>query len=247
MDHVLIIGGTSGIGYELARCFAQNGYKIVIASSSRERLETTKSTLEKEYKVPIHIYEQDLAEIGAATELYQKIKSDGINIGVLVNNAGYGLIGATEAIDSEQEKRMIILNVINLVELCKLFIANMYSMGRGKILNTASIGAFQPGPYSSTYFASKAFVLSYSRAIRYEAKKRGVHVCAVCPGTTKTDFFNKEGVKTPSYALSAERVAKTAYRQLMNNKEKSIPGFVIRVMHLFPTKIKMSFVAKLKG
>jgi len=122
----------------------------------------------------------------------------------------------------------------------------MYDRGSGKILNTASIGAFQPGPYSSTYFASKAFVLSYSRAIRYEAKKKGVQVCAVCPGATKTDFFNKEGLKTPAYAVSAEKVAKSAYRQLMRNIEVSIPGFIIKVMHLFPTRVKMSFVAKLK-
>lgn len=106
-----------------------------------------------------------------------------------MNNAGFGLVGSTDEIDFKRDESMIILNVISLVELCKLFISDMYRQGNGKILNVSSTGAFQPGPYTSTYFGSKAFVLSYSRAIRYEAKEKGVQVSTLCPGATKTNFF----------------------------------------------------------
>ena len=247
MKNVLITGGTSGIGLELAKCFAHDNYGIVIASSNRERLELIKNKLESEFVNPVHIYKQDLSKVGAASELYNRMTDDGIHINILVNNAGYGLVNPTEKIDLEADRNMMVLNVINLVELCKLFISDMYKQGDGKILNISSTGAFQPGPYTSTYFASKSFVLSYSRAIRYEAKKRGVQVCVLCPGATKTNFFTKEGVNTPTNAMSPEKVAAYAYKRLQHNKEISIPGFMNKIMQLFPINIKMYFVAKMKG
>lgn len=247
MEYVLITGGTSGIGFELARSFARDNYGIVIASSKYERLNIAKNKLESEFKIPVFIYEQNLDKIGSASELYNKIRADEIHIDVLVNNAGYGLVGSTEKIHLEDDEGMMILNVINLVELCKLFISDMYERGYGKILNVASTGAFQPGPYTSTYFASKAFVLNYSRAIRYEAKKKGVHVCVLCPGATKTNFFSREGVKTPANAMSPEKVATYAYKRFVHNKEISIPGLINKIMQIFPANIKMSFVAKMKS
>jgi len=246
MKNVLITGGTSGIGFEMARIFARNNYQVFIASSNQERLNEAKHKLENEFKNTVKILEQDLSKIGAALELYNKIKTRGVNIDILVNNAGFGLVGSSEKIDFQEDEKMIIINVINLVGLCKLFLSDMYNKGSGKILNVASIGAFQPGPYSSTYFASKAFVLSYSRAIRYEAKKKGVQVSALCPGATKTNFFNREGKSTPKYALPAEDVAKYAYKCFMRNKEKFIPGIMIKLMQLLPEKIRMDFVAKIK-
>jgi len=131
-------------------------------------------------------------------------------------------------------------NDINLVELCKLYISDMYRQGNGKILNVSSIGAFQPGPYSSTYFASKAFVLSYSKAIRYEAKDKGVQVCTVCPGATKTNFFVQEGAETPSSA-------RYAYKRFMKNKDITVSGFVNRITRWLPVKFKMMAVAKMKS
>ena len=246
MKNVLITGGTSGIGFELARIFARNNYNVFIVSSNQERLNEVKDKLEKEFKNTIEIIEQDLSKIGAALELYNKIKKREVNIDILINNAGYGLVGSSEKIDFQEDEKMIILNVINLVELCKLFLSDMYNQGSGKILNVASIGAFQPGPYSSTYFASKAFVLSYSRAIRYEAKNKGVQVSVLCPGATKTNFYIREGKKAPKYALTPEYVAQYAYKRFMQNKEMFIPGIIIKLMQLFPLKVRMNFVAKMK-
>lgn len=246
MDYVLITGGTSGIGYELARCFAKNSYGIIIAASDMKRLIDTKEKLEKEFGVPILIYQQDLATLGAAGELYENIKSDKLQISILINNAGFGLVGETDEIDFQQDEKMMILNVISLVELCKLFISDMYKLGHGKILNIASTGAFQPGPYTSTYFASKAFVLNYSQAIRYEAKTRRVQVCTLCPGATKTNFFSYEGTITPKSAMAPEIVANYAYHHLMKNKGIMIPGLINNIMKLFPVKFKSYWVARMK-
>jgi len=246
MDNVLITGGTSGIGYALAKVFAINKYNVIIVSSNYDRLKAAQQSLENNLSVPIKIYEQDLSQFGAAKELYNKIQSDHIDIDILVNNAGYGLVGRTEEIDFEKDEHMMVLNMISLTELCKLILPNMYRRQYGKILNISSTGAFQPGPFTSTYFASKAFVLSYSRAIRYEAKGKGIQVSTLCPGATRTNFFNREGTKTPNSAMSAEEVANYAYKRLMNNKSVSISGFINKVMQAFPTNVKMISVAKMK-
>lgn len=246
MEYVLITGGTSGIGFELARIFAKDKYGVVIASSSSERLQKAKQELENEFQATVFTYQQDLAKIEAAKQLYDRIKEDNINISILINNAGFGLVGSTDRIDLKRDESMMILNVINLVELCKLFVSDMYKQGKGKILNVSSTGAFQPGPYTSTYFACKAFVLSYSRAIRYESKDKGVQVCTLCPGSTKTNFFVQEGTKTPRGAMSAEEVARYAYKQFMKNKDIAIPGVANRIIKLFPVEPKIRAVAKIK-
>lgn len=246
MKYVLITGGTSGIGYALAEKFAKEHYNIVVAASNEQRLRETKEKLQKKYAVTVEIYQQDLAKIGGAEELYYKIKQDNIEIDILVNNAGYGLIGATEEADMQKDQGLMILNMISLTELCKLFLQDMYKRKRGKILNIASTGAFQPGPYTATYYASKSYVLSYSRAIRQEAKKKGVQICTLCPGTTDTEFFHKTGRETPKGAMSPERTAEYAYGKLMRNKEVAVPGILNQFLRIIPVKIKIFFVALIK-
>lgn len=246
MKYVLITGGTSGIGFELARNFARDEYRVVIVSSSSEKLEKAKQNLEDEFKSNVLTYQEDLGKIGSAIQLYNRIKEDNIDISILVNNAGIGLVGSTDKIDLQRDESMMVLNAITLVELCKLYIADMYRHGNGKILNVSSIGAFQPGPYTSTYFASKAFVLTYSRAIHYEAKKKGVQVCTLCPGATQTNFFAQEGIKTPPEAMTSEDVARYTYKQFMKNKEIIIPGLINKIKIRFPVKFKLSAIAKMK-
>ena len=246
MKYVLITGGTSGIGYALAEKFAKEGYGIAIAASNEERLKRAKEKLERTYNIPVYFYQQNLAESGGATELYKKIKQDDIEINILVNNAGYGQIGATEKLDFQKDHGLMILNMVSLTELCKLFLKDMYQRREGKILNIASTGAFQPGPYTATYYASKSYVLSYSRAIRQEAKQKGVQICTLCPGTTRTEFFHKTGRETPKGAMSPQKTAEYAYRKLMKNKEIIIPGVLNRILRFVPVKIKILFVAQIK-
>ena len=246
MEFALITGATSGIGFELAKVFAQNGYGLILVSSNQSHLDNAKSCLEAGCTIPIHTFEQDLTQTGAAVQLYQRVIKENLSITALVNNAGFGLAGATNEIGISQDEQMITINVINLVTLCKLFLPDMYQRGNGQILNVSSTGAFQPGPYTSTYFASKAFVLSYTRAIRYEAKSKGILISVLCPGATKTNFFNREGTTPPRNAMSAEKVAQIAFRGLQNNKEVIIPGLKNRLLQLFPLKVKMISVARMK-
>ncbi|MBU5477664.1 SDR family NAD(P)-dependent oxidoreductase [Eubacterium sp. MSJ-13] len=252
MKYALITGGTSGIGFAMAGEFLERGYGVIIASSSRKNLAIAKRKLEvKKSKIVnntryIITIEQDLSVPDGAQKLYHKAKSIGVDIEILVNNAGFGLMGGTESIRIRDDKRMIQLNVTAVVCLCKLFLRDMYENGRGKILNVASTGAFQPGPYTSTYFAGKSFVYSYSRAIRQEAAKRGVVVSTLCPGTTRTKFFEKAGQKTPIWAMSAEKTAKIAVDGLMKNKGVIVPGVINNILRIVPSGVKMYFVEILK-
>lgn len=252
MKYALITGGTSGIGFAMAGEFLERGYGVIIASSSRKnlaiakrKLEVKKSKIVKNTRYIITI-EQDLSVPDGAEKLYHKAKSFGVDIEILVNNAGFGLMGGTESIRIKDDKRMIQLSVTAVVCLCKLFLRDMYENGRGKLLNVASTGAFQPGPYTSTYFAGKSFVYSYSRAIRQEAAKRGVVVSTLCPGTTRTKFFEKAGQKTPIWAMSAEKTAKIAVDGLMKNKGVIVPGVINNILRIVPSGVKMYFVEMLK-
>lgn len=246
MKNVLITGGTSGIGYELACVFAANQYHVSIVSSNYQRLLLTQKKLQDRFHVPIRIFEQDLSQLKAAEKLYSQIQAEQMDIEILVNNAGFGLAGETVEIDLKNDEKMMILNMVTPVKLCKLFLPPMYEKQRGSILNISSTGAFQPGPFTSTYFASKAFLLSYSKAVRFEAQKHGVHVCTLCPGATRTNFFAKEGKPMPRTAMSAEKVAQLAYQYLKKNKSVLIPGFANRAMQVLPTNIKMLGVANNK-
>ena len=173
MEYALVTGATSGIGFALAECFAKDGIGLLLVSSNKEHLMKTKEKL-LQYHVPIELYEKNLADLGAAEELYTEIKESGRKITYLINNAGFGLLGRTEEIDMKREEKMLVLNMITPVKLVKLFLTDMKKEGHGFILNVASVGAFQPGPYNSSYYATKAFLYQYSRGVRYEAKKSGV-------------------------------------------------------------------------
>jgi short-subunit dehydrogenase len=247
MAQVLITGGSGGIGFELARSFSKREYHIIINGSNADRLAVAKTRLEKEFGRVVEAFVQDLSRAGGAKSLYGQIIQAGLEVDILVNNAGIGLIDATEEIDYEADEAMMRLNMIALVQLCKLFLPGMYRRGSGKILNIASVAAFQPGPYNSTYFASKAFVLSYSRAIRYEAKDRGVQVCVLCPNTTKTGFFDREGIEAPPMSVEPETVAEFACRELTRNKAIMVPGFMNNLTRIAPASLKMRLVAMMRN
>lgn len=246
MSWVLITGGTSGIGYCLAEEFAKKGYSILLVSSNQRNLTEAKQRLQVLHNVPVESICQDLSQIGAAKAVYEQVQAKKIAVDILINNAGFGLVGETEKISLQADEQLLILNVMSLVSLCKLFLPEMYRRKAGKILNVSSTGAFQPGPYTASYFASKAFVLSYSRAIRFEAKSKNVQVCTLCPGATKTNFFSRERTETPKKAMSPEAVAKIAVDKLMVNQSVMVPGLKNRLMQVFPVGIKSWFVARMK-
>ena len=159
MKYVLITGAASGIGLALARVFARKGFNIVMVSSSEKHLVRARKSMKERFeKVNTEIIVQDLSVAGAAKKVYNKVSEMGIKIDILVNNAGYGLIGSSESIDMDKDEKMLYLNIITPTCLCKLFLKEMYKRGQGKILNVASTASFQPGPYNSTYFASKSYL-----------------------------------------------------------------------------------------
>ena len=244
---VLITGGTSGIGLAMAKKFAKEGFSLVLVASNEQRLAKTKALLEKrDCTTHVELICQDLSINDAAKQVYEKVCEKGILIDILVNNAGFGLVGEAVANDMEKEEAMLRINMQTMTQLCTLFLKDMYKRKYGKILNVASVGAFMPGPYTAAYYATKAYVASYSRAIRYEAAKYGVQVCTLYPGTTRTRFFDRVGSKTPVWAMSPDKVAQCAYDGLMRNKEMIIPGVMNRLLRLVPTKIKLLGVAVLK-
>lgn len=244
--YALVTGAAGGIGFELARCAAGDGYSLIIVGSNEDRLKTAQKSLESEFPVNVVALVQDLSVPGSAEALYGEVEKRGLDVVCLVNNAGFGTIGPAETIPLDKDERMLTLNVITPTELCKLFLPQMYQKHSGKILNIASTGAFNPGPYTGSYFASKSYVLSYTKALRYEAKSRGVQVSALCPGTTRTRFFEKEGMDTPVWAMSPESVARDRWRGLRAGCGVIVPGMMNKLIRLVPSGIKTFFTAQMK-
>ncbi len=247
MKYALVTGATSGIGIAISRVLARKGYGIVMVSSSQNHLADAEKSMKKRFpKTNIYTIKEDLSQKNSAKHLYSQIKEMGLVIDVLVNNAGKGLIGTTEKISINKDEGLLYLNMVTPTLLCKMFLKDMYKRKSGSILNVSSTAAFQPGPYNSTYFASKAYLYSYSRAIRHEAARHGIRVCTLCPGTTETKFFEKEGIKTPAWAMSAVKVAEYAIDGLEKNKAVIIPGRANKVFRIIPAEIKLMVVALLK-
>lgn len=244
---VLITGGTSGIGLALAKKFVKEGYDVVLTASGKKHLIQAKILLKRiNPDSRVELLCQDLSMDGAAEQVYRKTVRNHLVIDILVNNAGIGLVGEATANEREEEAKMIRINIQALTQLCGYFLKDMYQRGHGKVLNVASVGAFMPGPYTAAYYASKAYVASYSRALRYEAAGKGVQVCTLYPGTTRTQFFRRAGSDTPFWAMSPDRAAKVAYKGLMKNKEMIIPGVINRCIRLIPVKWRLLGVARMK-
>lgn len=245
---VLITGGTSGIGFALAKIFVREGYQVILAASKKQRLAKAKKMLERRNPdARIEMICQDLSRNGAAEQVYREVAGKNLSVDILINNAGFGMTGEAVSHDMLREEEMLRLNIQTVTQLCELYLRDMYQKGSGKILNVASVGAFTPGPYTASYYASKAYVASYSRGIRYEAARKGIQVCTLYPGTTRTEFFQKIGAKTPFWAMSPDRMAKIAYHGLMRNKEVIIAGVMNRLLCLVPVKIRLSGIALLKN
>ena len=226
----LITGASSGIGLALARHFAQDGYHLVLAARSVAKMQALADRLHSQFQVDVTVIGADLETNGGAAQLHADIKARNIVLSALVNNAGYGAFGEFKDSALPQELAMMQLNMNTVVVLTKLFMPDLLTT-RGKILNTASTAAFQPGPYMAVYYATKAFVLSFSEAIASELEGTGVTVTALCPGPTASGFQDKadlgnsalvKGKKLPT----SEEVAALGYRAMQRGQRVYIPGFV---------------------
>jgi short-subunit dehydrogenase len=233
--YVLITGGTSGIGYELAKVFAQNGYNLVLVARDRAGLARVKAEIEDSSDVIVQTIVQDLFDFENAFKVYNELRQKEIKVGILVNNAGHGCYGEFVDTDIRKQLGIIHLNICSLVVLTKLFLEDMVAAGDGKILNLSSIASKLPGPWHSVYHATKAFVQSFTEAVRDEVKDKGVTVTALLPGVTDTDFFRKAGMEMSKEVQDPEKmsdpadVAKDGYEALMAGKDMVISGFKNKV------------------
>jgi short-subunit dehydrogenase len=224
----LITGASSGIGLELARIFAREGYNLVLVARNGDRLRQLASELEKAHGARSLILATDLTEPGAAAYVLDQTTRAGLQLDVLVNNAGFGQYGLFAENDLEECLRQIQLNVTTLTHLTRLYLPGMIERKTGRILNVASTAAFQPGPLMAVYFATKAYVLHFSEALANELHGSGVTVTCLCPGATVTEFHkraNATGMKLLKMgAMDARTVAEDGYRALIAGKPVVISG-----------------------
>jgi len=246
-EYALVTGASSGIGFEIAGALGRLGYGIIAVSSDKGRLEAASEKLAAQSPAPVVALTQNLSLPEAARSLHEEVRSQALPVSILVNNAGFGIVGKASGIPLEDDEEMLAVNVTSLVGLSKLFLADMMAAGRGYMLNVSSKGAFQPGPYTASYFASKTFVLSYTKALRYEAKGSGVSISVLCPGAVDTGFFQREGQAVPRSALSPRLVAERAVDGLMQGREAIYVPSSIRLLPLIPEKIRMRVVAAMKS
>lgn len=246
---VLITGATSGIGYEFSKKFMSNEYEVILVGRNLEKLNELKALSEKRC-VSAFIFECDLSNIDQLDRLYFDIKKECGVIDILINNAGIGFNGKFADISWEKHLDVLNLNILSLTKLTKLFLDDMILKGEGKILNVASTGAYQPGPLIGVYYATKAYVLSFSEALREEVKDKGIQVTTLCPGATKTNFSKRAGKEDLDVAMSAEKVAELGYKALINNKGIYVPGFMNKILVFFskiaPTSLNAKIVKKIQ-
>ncbi len=231
----LITGASSGIGYELSKVFAKNGYDLVLVARNAERLNDISEEIQKQYDVHVKVIPKDLSKSLAPQELYDEVAADGIGIDVLVNNVGVGTYGKYTDSSTEQQMDLIQINITSLTMLCKLFGTDMVAKGSGRILNVASTAAFQAGPFMSTYYASKAYVLLLSEALGYELRHDNVTVTVLCPGPTQTEFFQRidmigTNLERSPFKMSAAKVAESGFSGMLKGKTIVIPGLINKLL-----------------
>ena len=229
-DWALITGASAGIGLELARLFAAGGHNLVLVARDEKRLSALASELKQAHEIETRVLPADLARPGAAAAIFEGVRD--LEVSVLVNNAGFGHYGEFARTDLRAQSDLIQVNIAALVELTHHFLQPMLKRNRGRILNVASVAAFQPGPTVNVYYASKAFVYSFSYALANELANTAITVTTLCPGTTRTEFFDRANIhmSRPWPMTSAREVAEVGYRATMRGQRVAIPGLMNRIM-----------------
>ncbi|QDG53906.1 SDR family oxidoreductase [Persicimonas caeni] len=249
----LVTGASSGIGRELCRHFAADGIDLVVVARRQERLEELAEALQAEYDIDVRVEPCDLADAEARTALFERLDADDVNVDYLVNNAGFGSNGPFHELDRVRELDQVEVNVVALTDLTHRFLPGMLARGFGRILNIASTAAFQPGPYMSVYYATKAYVLSFTEGIAHELEGTGVTATAHCPGATSTEFAeeasNDDTLLFKSGVATVESVAEHAYLSMQRGKTVAIPGlknkFGATMVRFSPRKLVRSIAARL--
>lgn len=226
----LITGASGGIGLELAKIFASKGINLIITSRNVIELAKLGTELSAKHNIFVEEFEKDLSVPGAADEIFNYVNSQSFTVDYLVNNAGFGDYGLFQECSWEKQERMINVNILALTHLTRLFLPQMIKKRNGKILNVASTAGFQPGPLMSVYYATKAFVISFSEAIANELAGTGVTVTTLCPGPTKSGFQKSANIEKSNLILgknihTAKEVAEFGFKEMMKGKLIAVHGF----------------------
>jgi uncharacterized protein len=225
----LITGASNGIGLELAKVHASKGGDLVLVARNKSKLEELKKELEQQYRVSVHIIGKDLSAPNAAQDVYAETKNAGIQIDFLINNAGFGDFGMFTETDWNKELQMINLNITALTQFTKLYLQDMVQRKSGRVMNVASTAAFQPGPTMAVYYATKAYVLSFSEAIANEVSDKGVTIMALCPGATESGFQAAAAMEESALVKgkklpTSQEVAEYGYAAMLKGKTVAIHG-----------------------
>ena len=218
----LVTGASDGLGAEIARILAKEGFDLLLVARSEARLQALKEEVEASFGIEAHTFPADLSREDAALDVYDYVLGRGLRVDVLVNNAGFGDSGAFHESDWQRQRDMVQVNVVALMQLTRLLAPHMVERGCGMVLNLSSVAAFSAGPYMSVYYATKAYVLSFSEALSEELAGTGVTVTALCPGPTATGFESAASMGTSStmfrHAASAAEVARDGYAAMRMGK-----------------------------
>jgi short-subunit dehydrogenase len=245
-DWALITGASAGIGYELARLFAADRLNLVLVARDEARLKALATRLEAEHGIIAKVVVKDLSQDTAPAELFDSLRDSSIS--VLVNNAGFGWQGGFLETELSRSLDMLQVNVDSLVQLCHLFARPMVARGSGRIMNVASTAAFQPGPFTAMYYASKAFVFSFSVAFEEELRGTGVTVTTFCPGFTRTEFHERARmIRAPGWfsMMPAETVARIGYEGTMRGKGIVVPGLLNKLSAFVARRLPVRFITKI--
>lgn len=233
-ETALVTGASSGLGEGFARALAARGCNLILVARRIDRLEALAAELASRHGIRAEPIACDLAAAGAVPALMRDLSARGLAVNLLINNAGYGARGDFAALDADAQLRMVDLNCRAVVELSHAVLPGMLQMRRGGILNIASTAAFQPGPWMTVYYASKAFVMSFSEGLHDEVKGRGVRVACLCPGATRTEFAAEADMESSRlfrmFAGDADHVIKAGLAALDGNRAVVVPGLVNGVM-----------------
>jgi hypothetical protein len=232
----LITGATTGIGFEFTKLLAADGYNLALIARDEQKLRQIAADSQTKFNISVNIYPKDLSVTSDTENVVRQVREEVGPIDILVNNAGFGISGAFVETDLAREVEMIQLNVLSVVIITKLFAREMAQRRRGKILNVASTAAFQPGPFMAIYYATKAFVLSFSEGLAEELKDSGVTVTVLCPGPTATQFSKRAEMEKSKLfkggiipVLDAVTVAKIGYDGLIKGQRLVIPGLMNKI------------------
>lgn len=248
MNYTLITGASRGIGAALAKRCAREGMNLLLIARSDELLKDLAHELSSTYRVEVVPIGLDLLEPHAVKRLYQYCVEKQYKIRVLINNAGFGIWGEFETVSLEEQLNMIRLNQHVMVELCYRFIPMLKEMPYAHILNVASTAAYQPVPYFSVYAACKTFVVSFSRSLRVELKKKKINISCICPGPTESSFFERAGFEkfgTSGFKMETDEVAEAAIKGMIARKAIIVPGFSNRLGTYFSKYIPSGWTARI--